>query len=394
MGAQGAKRSEKLDVILVQPYLNSRGGAERVVQKIAEKFGAPIYTFSYEPEKTFAEFRECDVRAISPAPALSALNAFAPIDRNRRIRSVGKAGLQMLGMKIKEDYDVLNPHLPPSEWIRNRNERVCWFCHGQNAGFKSEGAMLLGRTGGEKVVLKAGKGIYRAIESGIVGRIEKICTCSEYTKGNIEDSFGRKDVSVAHPGIEPSDFTCGSFDRYFLCVSRISPEKRIEFAINAFKQFNKGGKWKLVIAGQLADMPRNRRYLESLKELSKGANISFEINRQDAEMKRMYSDCYAFLCPSIAEDWGIVVLEAMASSKPVIAANRGGPTESVKDGETGFLVASEREMAQKMSLLAQNPSQNEAMGKKGRKRAVQNYTWSIFLDGMAKAYRETLKNSD
>ncbi|MFA5105514.1 MAG: glycosyltransferase family 4 protein [Candidatus Micrarchaeia archaeon] len=382
-----------MDLIIIQPYLNSRGGAERVVQKLSEKFNAPIYTFSYKPGQTFSEFGECDIREIRPRASLSAIDLLAPIDRNSRIRSVGKAGLHMLGMKIREDYDILNPHLPPSEWIRNRNERVCWFCHGQNAGFKGDGAMLLGRTAGEKIVLKTGKAAYRAVESRLVKRIEKICTCSEYTKGNIEASFGRDDVSVAHPGVEPGEFSCGAFDRYFLCVSRISPEKRIEFAIRAFKEFDRGGKWKLVIAGQLADMPRNRQYLESLKELAGGANVSFEINRQDAEMKRLYSDCYAFLCPSIAEDWGIVVLEAMASSKPVIAANRGGPTESVKDGETGFLVSSQREMAGKMSYLAQNPSENEAMGKKGRKRVAQNYTWGVFLEKMGRAYRETAKKA-
>ena len=38
-------------------------------------------------------------------------------------------GLSFYNFKIKEDYDVINAHIAPSHWIRNRNERVLWYVH-------------------------------------------------------------------------------------------------------------------------------------------------------------------------------------------------------------------------------------------------------------------------
>jgi len=136
---------------------------------------------------------------------------------------------------------------------------------------------------------------------------------------------------------------------------------------------------------------RNHDYLEMLKKLAIGANISFEVNPSDKRLRKLYSDCYAMLFSSIDEDWGIVILEAMASSKPVISINRGGPTISIVDGKTGFLVNSPDEMAEKMHLLAGHPGICEQMGKAGRKRVEQNYTWKIFLRKMENAFKETAK---
>jgi glycosyltransferase involved in cell wall biosynthesis len=86
-----------------------------------------------------------------------------------------------------------------------------------------------------------------------------------------------------------------------------------------------------------------------------------------------------------------VIIEAMASSKPVISINRGGPTISVVDGKTGFLVDSVDEMAERMRFLAGHPNECERMGRAGRRRALQNYTWKIFLDRMGHALREAAK---
>ncbi|MDE1870142.1 MAG: hypothetical protein KGH71_04125, partial [Candidatus Micrarchaeota archaeon] len=40
-----------------------------------------------------------------------------------------RAGYTFYNLKIKEDYDVINAHTSPSEWIRHKNPRVLWYCH-------------------------------------------------------------------------------------------------------------------------------------------------------------------------------------------------------------------------------------------------------------------------
>ncbi len=380
-----------MDVVLLQPYLDGMGGAERVVLEIAKKFNSKIYTMFYDPKKTYEEFGEFEIAKIPAFPLEFATRPLKWLDRDKRMQLVASAGLSILNTKINDDYDVISAHLSPSEWIRYRNERVCWYCHGPNAAFELYDIMMLERTYSEKVVLKAGSAAYKAIEIPATNKIEKICTCSEFTEEKIRKAISRKDAEVIYPGVDASEFTCDGYGKFFFYPSRIVPEKRIEFAIEAFKKFNKNKRWKMVVAGNLFDVARNKIYYKHLQEISKSQNISFVIDPDNKTMKRMYSRCFATLFSSLDEDWGIVILEAMASSKPVISIKKGGPTISIVDGKTGFLVNSVDEMAQKMKFLADHPEICEQMGKEGRKRVEKNYTWKIFLDKMEKAFKETAK---
>ena len=80
------------------------------------------------------------------------------------------------------------------------------------------------------------------------------------------------------------------------------------------------------------------------------------------------------------EDWGIVPVEAGSYGKPTISVNEGGPTESIVDGETGFLVEPTPEaFAQKMSFLAEHPEKVEEMGKKALEE-VKKYSWEAFAE--------------
>ena len=85
------------------------------------------------------------------------------------------------------------------------------------------------------------------------------------------------------------------------------------------------------------------------------------------------------LFPSLNEDWGIVPLEAMAFGKPVLAVNRGGPTESVADGETGALLdPTPRAFAEQMAHLADHPEEINRMGSKALARAAL-FSWETFV---------------
>lgn len=384
-----------MDVLIFQPYLNGIGGSERVVLEIAKKYNSPIYCVDYVKSATYPEFSEFEIRKIKPNPLEGFARAVLSIDRDKRMQEVGTSSMRMLGMKIREDYDVVSAHLPPSEWIRNRNERVCWYCHGPNAAFKLYDIMFKERNLQERLLLHAGCAYYRAVELPLMKKMETICTCSNATKEKISRYLYRDDARVAYPSIDLSKFALHDYGKFFLCVSRFVPEKRFEYVIDAFRKFSKSRKgYKLVIAGYLLDNRRNNIYLSQLREYAGGEDVVFEVNPPDSKIRRLHSDCRAFLFSSFDEDWGIVILEAMASSKPCISVNRGGPHESILDGKTGFLVNSAEEMAGKMEFLAEHQNECERMGRAGRKRVEQNYTWKIFLDKMEKAFRQTAKGKD
>lgn len=76
------------------------------------------------------------------------------------------------------------------------------------------------------------------------------------------------------------------------------------------------------------------------------------------------------------EPFGIVILEAMAMGKPVVASNAGGPAEIVIDGETGYLVSpgDSESLAERVGELLSDPAKRASYGEAGRKRFLDRYT--------------------
>ena len=381
--------ANSLDVAVVQPEL-SIGGTEQVILKIAEKFNPVIYV-ARSGGKTFREFADFDVRVLRGSALEKPVSLLAGLDRDERMAFAASSGIRFLRAEIRDGYDVLNPHLMPSEWIAARNRRVCWYCHSPSrAAYGWESSFMAGRDFAGRLGMKAAILSYRAVERRVAPRIAKICANSDFTRANIAAYLGRNDAEVIRPAVDAGSFSCADYGKSFFYPSRLVPEKRLEYAIGAFRKFGKAG-WKLIIAGHLAPSGRNLAYLAGIKKLARGAGVSILPNPAAGDIARLYSGCSAVLFSAMREDWGIVPLEGMASSKPVISVNEGGPRESIVNGKTGFLVNSVDEMAEKMRFLADNPDACERMGRAGRKRVEQNYTWKIFLDKMEKVFKQTAR---
>ncbi|MEM4366995.1 MAG: glycosyltransferase family 4 protein [Candidatus Anstonellales archaeon] len=379
-----------MNLILVHPFLHQRGGGERVVLEISKKFNPIIYTVLYDPKNTFEDFNEYDIR-ILPKSLLEAPFFFMKNDF-RYSRAIS-AGFRYYFSKLTEDYDVINAHGTPSEWIRNRNERVLWYCYSPSReaydlyDFRMKNLSLP-----QKVLKSVFISGFRLTEESIVQKLEKIVAISEITNFRIKKYFKRNDAEVIPPGVDAEKFTNKGYEKYFFYPSRIVPEKRFEYAIEAFKRFSKKKKgWKLIIAGFLADKPSEKEYFEKIKELAKGFNVEFRLNLEEKDLKELYSNSYAVLFTPINEDFGLVPLEAMASEKPCISVNEGGPVNVIKEGRTGFLVNSPEEMADRMLYLASHSEENERMGKEGRKEIFRNYTWKVFLNRMERAFKEVAR---
>ncbi|MCK4919383.1 MAG: glycosyltransferase, partial [Candidatus Pacebacteria bacterium] len=77
-----------------------------------------------------------------------------------------------------------------------------------------------------------------------------------------------------------------------------------------------------------------KNYLEKIKP--KNVNIINWIS--DKELKKLYSECKGLITTAKDEDFGMTPVEAMASGKPVIAANEGGYKETIINNKTGALI--------------------------------------------------------
>jgi glycosyltransferase involved in cell wall biosynthesis len=380
-----------MKLVLVHPSLSTRGGAERVVLKIAQHFNSKIYCTAYDPKATFSEFKDCEVEVIKTKPWSS-----LPYPA-KRIKEAVVAGAAFYSLKL-HDYDVIGAVGTPSEWVRNNNKPLVWYCLTPNReafdpSIQKEREKE--RNFAQSTIYSSFALPYKIIERRIVPKIEYIFAISKTIQTRLKN-YLNTGSEVLYPGIEYERFYCSNYKHYFLYPSRIAPEKRFEFAIEAFKKFRaKIGdkKWKLIIAGSLIkERPDHVNYYKKIKKMIMGyGEIKLDLPTKD--ISKLYSNCYSVLYSPINEDFGLVPLEALSSYKPCIAINEGGPKEILIDGETGFLVNSVEEMARRMGYLVKNQTFVEEMGKNGRKYVEKNFSWDQFLERFETVCRSLRKVS-
>ncbi|MBU0532686.1 glycosyltransferase [Patescibacteria group bacterium] len=366
-----------MKLAIVNSNLTVCGGIERVVLEIAKHFDAHIYCPYYDPENTFDEYRNLHITTLKPSN----------IPIRHKVLSTLETTNYFYNMKL-EDYDLVNPHGPLSEFVRHRNSPVLWYCYSPHRlAFDLYEWHLKQQSLAYKIPFLVWIKFFKHLESQTVPKIEEILTISNVAQKRIKKYLNR-DAEIIHIGVDSQKFSCRDYEQFFLYPSRLAPEKDFEYAIKAFKLFSSKNKgWKLVIAGFVADI--HKPYFEKVKSLCDDSFI-IETNVSDERLYDLYSRCYATVFSPIEEDFGIVPLEAMASSKPVIARNEGGPKETVSDGVDGFLVNSPQEMAQRMEWLAKNPDICEKMGKAGKKKVKKYFTWERFLKRFEEKAKETI----
>jgi len=108
------------------------------------------------------------------------------------------------------------------------------------------------------------------------------------------------------------------------------------------------------------------------------------------DLKALYQACDVFVLPSFEEGHGIVLTEAMASGKPLIGSNVGGISAQIRDGWDGFLIepGNEKQLAEKIRYLIDNPEERERMGENSRKLAEEEFDWEKIAERYFKVYEE------
>jgi len=150
---------------------------------------------------------------------------------------------------------------------------------------------------------------------------------SRSTQTRIEKYYRRESVVVYPPvDIMGTKFPIGDLvpNDYFLIVSRLSPYKKVEIAIEAMNKLD----LPLIVIGE-----GEAKYVKYLKSIA-GPKTKFLGWKSDENVKKYFASCRAFLFPG-EDDFGIAPVEAMSFGRPVIALRKGGATETIIEGETG-----------------------------------------------------------
>jgi glycosyltransferase involved in cell wall biosynthesis len=186
-------------------------------------------------------------------------------------------------------------------------------------------------------------------------------------------------IRVIHPGVDTARLTpapdgARTSSPTFLYVGRLKRYKGIALAIRALARARER---RPDLSLDIAGSGDHRADLERLTaELGLGSAVRFHGFISEADKLQLLRRAWANLFPSPKEGWGITVIEAAACATPSIASNSPGLRDSVRHGETGFLVAhgDTDALAARMLELADAPARVAALGASAR-RFAEALTW-------------------
>lgn len=376
---------ERRRIAVYYPWLYLTSGAERTILEIARRsrHRITIFTNEYQPGATFPELQQMDVRVLSRVPV------------ERSLRSVASAATRLLSQEL--DLSEFDGLLVVCEGLGDlvalRQRRIPVFClclTPLRIAFDPvyRKRYLASRSVLHRLVVRAGTVLYRGVDRIAWRRYRRIFTISEEVKTRI--LAGRlapaEKMRTLHPGVELSAYTPSPpAERTFFVPGRIMWTKNLELAIQAFQLFRETAPqpstWKLVIAG-IVDR-KSEPYLDRLRALASGdPAIEFHVHPSDIQMRAQYAACFATLFTAFNEDWGLVLIEAMASGKPVVAVNRGGPKEIVRHEHDGLLSEPDPGVfASAMGRLASEPGLYERLSSNAPSSAAR-FGWGPFVDAL------------
>ena len=132
------------------------------------------------------------------------------------------------------------------------------------------------------------------------------------------------------------------------------------------------------------------QYEKKAKELGINDKVEFLRKLDDKKLSLCYDNCYCLVLPSInkCEAFGLVLLEAMASAKPVIASRLAGVSQVFEDGNQGFFVKPKdaNDLADKLKILLKNAKLAKDLGDSGRKLVQEKYSWEEVVKRIERIY--------
>lgn len=179
-------------------------------------------------------------------------------------------------------------------------------------------------------------------------------------------------------------------NRIILFVGRLVKYKGIEYLFKAMKTVIQTFKNTCLLIVGDGPLRNNLEYLSSKMNLE--SNIVFVGNVNSRILPNIYRIADLFVLPSISnsEGFGIVLLEAMAHAKPVIASNVGGIPHIVKNGFNGLLVAPRnyKELGNRIIDLLSDNVNSQKLGQRGQEYIIKNYSWEQTIKQIIEIYQD------
>lgn len=247
-------------------------------------------------------------------------------------------------------------------------------------------------------------GIAPLLEQVCIKRADRIIAVSQYTKHDIVKTYGIPEsaIEVIYHGVRTEDYAFSEEERtklratlsissspMLLFVGRLEPRKGVDILLRALPQVLREMEVRLVLAGS----GNQGDYRQLAQSLGISDKVIFLGHVPDDTLRLVYSSCDLFVLPSRLEGLGIVILEAMAAGKPVVATNVGGIPELVESGQNGILVESdeEGELASAIVKVLSDNSLAKTIGGNNIKKAPERYSWEAAARKAERLYNELIR---
>jgi glycosyltransferase involved in cell wall biosynthesis len=298
-------------VALVHYWLLGSRGGEKVLEAICRMLPeADIFTLFYDPAVVSPLIRSKNVQA-------SFLN---PLKRFHR----GMLPLMPLALEAFDlrSYDlVISSESGPAKGVLTTSScRHLCYCHTpMRYLWELHSAYLhdFGQNPFKRALMAPLASYLRTWDYATAARVDHFIANSWNVRRRIWKTYRRK-AKVIYPPVAVESFYHACSEGYFLMVAEMVAYKRLDYAIRTFAR--SGRKLKIVGNG-----PEYR----ALRRLA-GPNIEFCGRVSDQELRDLYSRSAALVMPG-EEDFGMTMVESLASGKPVVALGRGGALEIVSE---------------------------------------------------------------
>ena len=289
--------------------------------------------------------------------------------------------------------DQLSAGLPLLKYLTSRTP-ILFYCHFPD--------LLLAR-GRESLVKRAYRVPFDAVEQWSMGFADAVAVNSNFTRGIVAKTWPSLDVDtkVVYPcvdtAIPASEAALPGDKKTILSINRFERKKDIALAIKAFAKIPTNGVRLVLAGGYDARVIENVQYHTELQALATSLNLRHhtvtpsKLASPASTLADVPADTQVLFLLSVPgpvkdallrtasllvytpsnEHFGIVPLEAMLARLPVLAANTGGPVETIRDGETGWLRDPDDVEAWSgvvKDVLGMPASEVREMGENGRQR--------------------------
>lgn len=209
---------------------------------------------------------------------------------------------------------------------------------------------------------------------------DTVIAVSNSVKKELVRRYGipKKKIAVIPNGVDVDLFRSSiKREKRILYVGRQTAHKGLPYLLQAFAEFVRVNKdYRLVLIGERLEGGIDSSLVKLSKKLGISKKVEFTGRLLEHEVRLIMSRSACLVLPSLAESFGMTILEAMASETPVVATNVGGIPDVVEDYVNGLLVrpADPHALAESMDRVVSDLGLRRKLVEKG-KRTCREFSW-------------------